>query len=199
MFAGHADQIGLIVTHINENGYIYTNTIGGWDPQQLIGQRMTIHTAKGPIPAVIARKAIHLLDQDERKSRREAQGAVARHRREGSARRPRRPSQIGDPVTLELRLPGDAQQPGQLARHGRQDRPVGGDRSAAAGAEARRARRSRCTPSRRCRRKSASAARSPAPTASIRTSASRSTSRTRPIARRSTRRKKATSSSAAAR
>ena len=42
MFAGHADQIGLIVTHINENGYIYTNTIGGWDPQQLIGQRMTI-------------------------------------------------------------------------------------------------------------------------------------------------------------
>jgi endoglucanase len=67
MFAGHADQIGLIVTHINENGYIYTNPIGGWDPQQLIGQRMTIHTAAGPLPAVIARKPIHLLDQEERK------------------------------------------------------------------------------------------------------------------------------------
>ncbi len=67
MFAGHADQIGLIVSHINENGYIYTNTIGGWDPQQLVGQRMTIHTADGPVPAVIARKPIHLLDQDERK------------------------------------------------------------------------------------------------------------------------------------
>ena len=48
MFAGHADQIGLIVSHINENGYIYTNTIGGWDPQQLIGQRMTIYTAERP-------------------------------------------------------------------------------------------------------------------------------------------------------
>ena len=47
MFAGHADQIGLIVSHINDNGYIYTNTIGGWDPQQLIGQRMTIYTADG--------------------------------------------------------------------------------------------------------------------------------------------------------
>lgn len=67
MYAGHADQIGLIVSHINDNGYIYTNTIGGWDPQQLIGQRMTIYTASGPVPAVIARKPIHLLDQDERK------------------------------------------------------------------------------------------------------------------------------------
>ena len=67
MFAGHADQIGLIVTFINENGFIYTNPIGGWDPQQLIGQRMTIHTAKGPIPAVISRKPIHVLDEEERK------------------------------------------------------------------------------------------------------------------------------------
>src|SRR5690349_810039 len=67
MYAGHADQIGLIVSHINEGGYIYTNTIGGWDPQQLIGQRMTIYTSSGPILAVIARKAIHLLDEEERK------------------------------------------------------------------------------------------------------------------------------------
>src|SRR6187551_3354238 len=67
MYAGHADQIGLIVSHINENGFIYTNTIGGWDPQQLIGQRMTIYTANGPVPAVIARKPIHLLDEEERK------------------------------------------------------------------------------------------------------------------------------------
>jgi putative aminopeptidase FrvX len=101
MYAGHADQIGLIVSHINDNGYIYTNTIGGWDPQQLIGQRMTIHTANGPVPAVIARKPIHLLDEDERKKvvktkelwldigakdKDEAFNAVA----------------IGDAVTLEL-------------------------------------------------------------------------------------------------
>ncbi|MEN1681810.1 MAG: M42 family metallopeptidase [Planctomycetota bacterium] len=67
MLAGHADQIGLIVTHIDDSGFLYTKPIGGWDPQQLIGQRMTIHTADGPVPAVIARKAIHLLDPDERK------------------------------------------------------------------------------------------------------------------------------------
>lgn len=101
MFAGHCDQIGLIVSHINDNGYIYTNPIGGWDPQQLIGQRMTIHTASGQVPAVIARKPIHLLDADERKqvvkqkdlwldigakNKDEAAEAVA----------------IGDAVTLEL-------------------------------------------------------------------------------------------------
>ena len=49
MLAGHCDQIGLIVSHINDCGYIYTNTIGGWDPQQLIGQRVTIYTSGGAI------------------------------------------------------------------------------------------------------------------------------------------------------
>ncbi len=125
MFAGHADQIGLIVTFINEQGFIYTNPIGGWDPQQLIGQRMTIHTAKGPVPAVIARKPIHVLDEEERKqvvklkdmwldigakTQQEAAEAVARRRR-GDAR---------------AGLPGNAQRLRQLPGHGQQDRPVGG-------------------------------------------------------------------------
>ncbi len=67
MLAGHCDQIGLIVTQIDGDGFIYSQAIGGWDPQQLIGQRMTIWTSDGPLPAVIARKAIHLLSDEERK------------------------------------------------------------------------------------------------------------------------------------
>lgn len=101
MFAGHADQIGLLVTHISEDGFIYTNTIGGWDPQQLIGQRMTIYTESGPIPAVIARKAIHLLDQDERKQVVKAKDLwldIGAEDRDEAAKVIR----IGDPVTLEL-------------------------------------------------------------------------------------------------
>jgi endoglucanase len=101
MFAGHADQIGLIVSHINENGYIYTNTIGGWDPQQLIGQRMTIYTESGPVPAIIARKPIHLLDQDERKQVVKQKDLWldigAKDREEAAAT-----VAVGDPVTLEL-------------------------------------------------------------------------------------------------
>jgi len=101
MFAGHADQIGLLVTHINENGFIYTNTIGGWDPQQLIGQRMTIYTDSSPVPAVIARKPIHLLDQDERKQVVKTKDLwldIGARKKEEAAEVVR----IGDPVTLEL-------------------------------------------------------------------------------------------------
>ena len=64
MLAGHCDQIGMIVSHIDENGFVYAQTIGGWDPQQLIGQRMTIWNCVGSVPAVIARKPIHLLTDD---------------------------------------------------------------------------------------------------------------------------------------
>jgi endoglucanase len=101
MFAGHADQIGLIVSHINDNGYIYTNPIGGWDPQQLIGQRMTIYTASGPVAAVIARKPIHLLDQDERKQvvkQKELWLDIGAKDKEEAAS----VVAIGDPVTLQL-------------------------------------------------------------------------------------------------
>ena len=67
MLAGHCDQIGLIVSFIDESGFLFVQTIGGWDPQQLVGQRMTVWTATGPIAGVIARKPIHLLDESERK------------------------------------------------------------------------------------------------------------------------------------
>ncbi len=67
MFAGHADQIGLIVSYIDDNGFIFTQTVGGWDPQQLIGQTVVIWSQNGGVPGVISRKAIHLLDEAERK------------------------------------------------------------------------------------------------------------------------------------
>ena len=66
MYAGHCDQIGLLVSHIDDLGYVYVQTIGGWDPQQLVGQAVTIWAADGPVPAVISRKPIHLLSTKER-------------------------------------------------------------------------------------------------------------------------------------
>ena len=67
MLAGHCDQIGLIVQYIDDDGFIHVSTIGGWDPQVLIGQRLTIWGARGPVPGIIARKPIHLLNEEERK------------------------------------------------------------------------------------------------------------------------------------
>jgi putative aminopeptidase FrvX len=64
---GHLDEIGLIVTHIDEKGYLYFIGVGGWDGQQLVGQRVAITTREGVVPGVVGRKPIHLLKEDERK------------------------------------------------------------------------------------------------------------------------------------
>ncbi|MFN8710167.1 MAG: M42 family peptidase, partial [Planctomyces sp.] len=64
----HCDQIGLIVRHIDSQGFLRVNPVGGWDIQILLGQRVLVHTADGPVVGVIARKPIHLLDMDERKT-----------------------------------------------------------------------------------------------------------------------------------
>ncbi len=101
LLAGHCDQIGMLVTHIDEQGFVYAQTIGGWDPQQLIGQHMTIWTRSGPVPAVIARKPIHLLNESERKQVVKLEelwldlGAGGKEDAASVVR-------IGDPVTLAL-------------------------------------------------------------------------------------------------
>lgn len=67
LFAGHCDQIGLIVQYIDADGYISVQPIGGWDPMQLVGSRVVVWTASGPVPGVMSRKPIHLLTDEERK------------------------------------------------------------------------------------------------------------------------------------
>lgn len=101
MLAGHCDQIGLMVKHIDDKGYLWVDPIGGWDIQMLIGQNMVIHNQSGPVPGVIARKAIHLLTPEERKKVPEMTdlwidiGAKGKEQAEELV-------SIGDPVTFEL-------------------------------------------------------------------------------------------------
>ena len=64
---GHIDEIGLVVTHIDEKGFLYFSPIGGWDPQILVGQRVELRGRDGLVPGVVGRKPIHLLDPDQRK------------------------------------------------------------------------------------------------------------------------------------
>jgi endoglucanase len=66
MLAGHCDQIALMVQHIDENGYLYVQPIGGWDMQILLGQNLTVWTSSGPVAGVVSRRAPHLLTQEER-------------------------------------------------------------------------------------------------------------------------------------
>jgi putative aminopeptidase FrvX len=64
---GHIDEIGLIVTHIDDSGFLWFRGVGGWDAQILVGQRLVIDTREGPIIGVVGKKPIHLLRDEEAK------------------------------------------------------------------------------------------------------------------------------------
>lgn len=66
MLAGHIDEIGLMIIHVDDKGYLYFSTIGGWDHQVLVGQRVLIATKRRLVDGVIGKRAIHMLDEDER-------------------------------------------------------------------------------------------------------------------------------------
>lgn len=66
MLSGHCDEIGLMVMHISDQGFISFAGVGGVDTSVIDGQRVKIHTSKGPVFGVIGRKPIHLLEPEER-------------------------------------------------------------------------------------------------------------------------------------
>ena len=66
LLAGHIDEIGIIVTWIDEHGFVYFEPIGGWDPQVLVAQRIRILGRNGDVFGVIGKKPIHLMKPDER-------------------------------------------------------------------------------------------------------------------------------------
>jgi putative aminopeptidase FrvX len=64
---GHIDEIGLIVHHIDDDGFLWFTGVGGWDPTILVGQRVEIATRDGNLQGVVGKKPIHLLKDEERK------------------------------------------------------------------------------------------------------------------------------------
>lgn len=66
MFAGHIDEIGVMVTHIDDDGYLSFDTIGGWDHQVFVGQRVILLGKGGPVTGVVGKRAIHLMEREDR-------------------------------------------------------------------------------------------------------------------------------------
>ena len=64
--AAHADQIGLIVTYVDERGYLRVDAIGGVAVPLVPGRELVVHGARGPVRAVAGRPPTHLLEQAER-------------------------------------------------------------------------------------------------------------------------------------
>ena len=110
IMAGHIDEIGLQITHIDENGFLYVDEIGGWDSQVLVGQRVRILAKDGDHMGVIGKKPVHLMDADDRnkvtKTKQLWVDVGGKDRDEVAALGIR----VGDPMVLEapmLQLAGD--------------------------------------------------------------------------------------------
>ena len=108
MFAGHIDEIGLMVVHVDDEGYLYFSTIGGWDPQVLVGQRVQIMGKAGIVEGVIGKRAVHLIKPDERDRVSKVADLwidIGAKRKRDALRRVR----VGDPAVLAtaaMELPG---------------------------------------------------------------------------------------------
>lgn len=68
MLEAHIDEIGFQIKYIDDNGFLYFNTVGGFDPSTLAGNRVRILGPNGPVNGVIGRKPAHLLGEEDRKS-----------------------------------------------------------------------------------------------------------------------------------
>lgn len=66
MLAGHIDEIGVQITHVDDDGFLFFAAIGGWDSQVLVGQRVVLTGPKGTVRGVIGKKAVHVMKADER-------------------------------------------------------------------------------------------------------------------------------------
>ncbi len=110
MLAGHVDEIGLQVTHIDEKGYLYVDAIGGWDSQVLVGQRVRVLGRNGDLIGVVGKKPIHLLKPDDRKKVTEIQDVWVDLGAGSAEEVAELGVRVGDPMVVDagfVRLAGD--------------------------------------------------------------------------------------------
>lgn len=110
MMAGHLDEIGLQVTYIDEEGYLYVDEVGGWDPQVLVGQRVRILGRSGTVPGVLGKKAIHLMKPEEREKASKTKDLWVDVGAESRDEVAELGIRVGDPMVVDvglLRLAGD--------------------------------------------------------------------------------------------
>lgn len=65
MLAAHMDEIGLMVTHIDDRGFLRFVPLGGWDARTLVGQRVMVH-GREDVPGIVGTTPVHLLDEAAR-------------------------------------------------------------------------------------------------------------------------------------
>lgn len=66
LLAGHIDEIGVMLSYIDESGFLFFDLIGGWDTQVLVGHRVRLLGKQGEVVGVIGKLPIHLIKSDDR-------------------------------------------------------------------------------------------------------------------------------------
>ena len=66
MLSAHMDEIGFMVTHIEEAGYLRLIPLGGFDPKTLTAQRVMVH-GREDLLGVLGTKAVHLMSEEEKR------------------------------------------------------------------------------------------------------------------------------------
>lgn len=100
MLAGHLDEIGFVVKHIDDHGFLRLSPLGGFDPKTLIAKRVVINTSDGEqITGMIGCKPIHIMTPEDRKK----MPTVPQLFVDVSltSEEARQKIEIGDPVTLK--------------------------------------------------------------------------------------------------
>ena len=82
--AAHVDEIGFMVRHVTDEGFLQLDALGGWDPRVLRAQRVAVHTEQGELTGVIGSAPPHTQD-DEEESDREVQDVYVDVGRDGEA------------------------------------------------------------------------------------------------------------------
>lgn len=109
MLAAHMDEIGFMVKHLTEDGFLKFLPLGGWWDQVLLGQRVVIKTHQGDVPGVIGAKPPHVLSQEERKKLVEVKDMYIDIGATGAEEVRQAGVRLGDPVVPDARftsLPG---------------------------------------------------------------------------------------------
>jgi endoglucanase len=104
MLAGHVDEIGLMLTHIDEDGFLYFDGIGGWDPQVLVAQRVRILGRGGEVIGVIGKKPIHLIKGEEKEKASKLTDLWIDVGTRGRDAVLARGIRVGDPAVIDARL-----------------------------------------------------------------------------------------------
>jgi endoglucanase len=104
MLAGHCDQIGFMVQHVSDDGCVYFSAIGGIDTALLPGERVVLHTKRGPVRGVIGRKPIHVQKPEERKGDKLEISQLWIDLGASTKQEVMEKVEIGDPITFELGL-----------------------------------------------------------------------------------------------